>query len=137
MSRARGGTGRSAGFTLIETVVAFAILAVGLGALFRVYGDVLDHDFRAHSQAMAASLAQSLEARLGVDLPVASGSTTGDFDHDFRWQLDISPYGDDGDRAAWPLTPYQVLVTVSWPFGDGRRSITLTTLRLGPKGAPS
>jgi general secretion pathway protein I len=124
---------RDAGFTLIETVVALAILGLGLAVLFRVFGDALDRDFQSATKAQAASLAQSLEARLGLDLPIASGSSSGTFDNGYRWQLDISPYGDAQDRAAWPMSPYQILITVSWPFGAGYRSITLTTLELAPK----
>ena len=124
---------RNAGFTLIESVVALAILGLGLASLIRVFGGVLDRDFQSESKAKAASLARSLEARLGLELPIAPGSSSGTFDSGYRWRLDISPYGDDQDRAAWPMSPYQILITVSWPFGDGYRSVTLTTLGLAPK----
>ena len=125
---------RDAGFTLIETVVALAILGLGLAALIRIFGDVLDRNFQSESRAKAASLAQSMEARLGLDLPITPGLSSGTFDNGYRWQLEISPYGDTEDRAAWPISPYEVLVTVSWPFGAGYRSVTLTTLGLAPKG---
>ena len=128
---------QNAGFTLIETVVALAILGLGLAVLIRVFGDILDRDFQSESKAKAASLAQSLEARLGLDLPIAPGQSSGAFDNGYRWQLDISPYGDAQDRAAWPLSPCQILITVSWPFGAGNRSITLTTLGLAPKDGSS
>lgn len=126
---------RYRGFTLIETVVALAILGLGLAVLIPVFGDVLDRNARADARATAASLAQSLLARLDNDLPLAPGTTTGRFDNGYRWEIAITPYGDDADRGAWPLTPYQVLATVAWPAGQAERSVMLTTLRLAPKGA--
>ncbi|MEI9984493.1 MAG: type II secretion system protein [Aliidongia sp.] len=123
----------AAGFTLIETVVAMAILGLGLAALFPVFGAVLDRNFKADSQAMAASLAQSLTARLGADLPLAPGMSSGSFGNGYRWEMEISPYGEAGDRDAWPLAPYQVLATVRWQAGGRERSMTLTTLRLASK----
>lgn len=133
MIRVRGNSG----FTLIETVVALAILGLGLAVLFRVFGDVLDRDFQSESKATAASLAQSLEARLGQDLPIAPGLSSGAFGNGYHWQVEISPYGEARDRVAWPISPYQILITVSWPFGAGERSITLTTLGLAPKDGGS
>jgi general secretion pathway protein I len=124
---------RAAGFTLIETVVALAILGLGLAVLFPVFADVLDRNFRADSQSLAASLAQSLTARLGADLPLAAGTSNGRFENGYRWELAISPYGEAEDRSAWPMAPYQVQATVLWSTGGGERSITLTTLRLGSK----
>jgi general secretion pathway protein I len=131
MSRRR----REAGFTLIETVVALTILSLGLVALVPVFGEVLDRDFRSDSQAVAASLAQSLTARLGVDLPLTAETKSGSFGNGYRWEVAVQPYGDAEDRAAWVLAPYQVQVTIRWSVGTDERSITLTTLRLGPKDA--
>src|SRR5580658_2784834 len=124
-----------AGFTLIETVAALAILGLGLAVLLPLLGDVLDRDVRADSQATAASLLRSLGARLGRDLPLASGISSGSFDDGYRWELAISPYGEAEDRKAWPMAPYQVEATVLWTWAGRERSGTSTTLRLGPKDA--
>lgn len=123
------------GFTLIEAVVALAILGLGLAALIPVFGDVLDRNFRSSSQVMAASLAQSLTARLGADLALVPGTSRGSLDNGYRWELAVAPYGADEDRAAWPMAPYQVQATVLWQAGGRERSVTLTTLRLVPKEA--
>jgi general secretion pathway protein I len=103
--------------------------------LIPVFGDVLDRNFRADSQATAASLAQSLTARLGLDLPLAPGMSSGNLENGYRWELEISPYGETPDRDAWPMVPYQIEAKVLWTAGADERSITLTTIRLGPKDA--
>jgi general secretion pathway protein I len=126
-------TDRDAGFTLIETLVAFAILAIGLAVLMRFFGEVLDRDGKVEPQATAASLGQSLLARLGTDLPVRDGVTDGRFENGYRWRLTVTPYGDDGDRANWPVGAHQAVATMSWTAGGIEHSLSLTTLRLGPR----
>jgi prepilin-type N-terminal cleavage/methylation domain-containing protein len=123
------------GFTLLETLVAMAILGLGLAALYPVFGAMLDRDAQAQSAATAASLARSLAARLDVDLPLALGTSAGNFADGYRWTMKIQPYGGDEDRSAWPLRPYEIETSVFWPAGGAERSLTLTTLRLAPKGS--
>jgi general secretion pathway protein I len=120
-----------AGFTLIETLVAFAILALGLGVLMRIFGEGLDRDGRVEPEATAASLDQSLLDRLGADLPVRDGVTSGDFGTGYRWRIEIAPFGDDNDRSNWPVAAHRATALVSWTAGGIERAVTLTTLRLG------
>ena len=83
--------------------------------------------------AQATSLAQSLLGRLGTELPVQQGETSGELADGFRWQARIEPYGDNADRDQWPVGAYHVSAEVAWGAGDAERSVTLTTLRLGAK----
>lgn len=127
---------RAAGFTLIEAVVALAVLALSLTVLVPVFGEVIERSSRATAQATAASLASSLTARLGTDLPLVEGKTSGAFGNGYGWELEIAAYGGAEDRAAWPVAPYQVQATVTWSAGGRERSVTVTTLRLAPKDGP-
>jgi len=122
-----------AGFTVVEVVVALAILALALGVLLNVTSDSLRRTERAETIAEAGSLAQSLLAETGVELPLRDGETTGETDRGFRWRVYIEPYGDGIDQREWPIAAHQVLAEVSWRDGPLERSLVLTTLRLGPK----
>jgi prepilin-type N-terminal cleavage/methylation domain-containing protein len=128
---------RTAGFTLIETVVALTLLALSLAVLVPVFGEVIERSSRAAAQATAASLAASLTARLGTDLPLVEGKTSGAFGNGYGWDLEIAAYGGAEDRAAWPAVPFQVQATVTWSAGGRARAVTVTTLRLAPKDGPS
>lgn len=129
-SEQRGG---EAGFTVVEVVAALTILAIALGVLLNVMSNSLRQTGRAETVAEAGSLARSLLARTGTELPLRDGLITGQADGGFRWQVRIAPYGDGADQRAWPVAAHQVLAEVSWRDGLQERSIVLTTLRLGQK----
>ena len=122
---------RQRGFTLIEIIVALAILAVALGALFQSFSTGLRVTAATDRQAAAVMLAQSLLDRIGQDIPLAAGEQAGVADDGLRWSVTIvpSPLIAPDRRADSPLLPFDVVVTVA---GDGGRPLTLATLRLAP-----
>jgi general secretion pathway protein I len=122
-----------AGFTVIEVVAALTILAVALGVLLDVMSTSIRQTGRAETIAEAGSLARSLLAKVGTELPMHDGQITGQADHGFRWQVQIEPYGDGAGGREWPVAAHQVFAEVTWSDGPEARSIVLTTLRLGPK----
>ncbi len=128
------GSGQTRGFTLIEVVVAFVILALSLGVLLNVFSTGLRTARTSEAYTMATLLAQSKLAAVGVEAPLVEGETAGQFDERFRWSIDVrrdeelSPPGED-----LPVRAYDVVVTVSWGEADGERSVSLTTLRLAPR----
>jgi general secretion pathway protein I len=124
---------RQAGFTLVEVIVAIAILSVALTGLLAAIGNALRQTAQAGRMAEAGSLAQSLLARLGPELPLEERQQAGQFANGFRWRLNCEGFGEANDRRQWPLSAFKVSVEVSWSDGGRDRSFTLTTLRLAPK----
>src|SRR6476646_6335819 len=96
-----------AGFTLIEIVVALAILALAAPILFNLISDSINRIGFATSTAKAELLAQSLLATVGVEIPLHEANLAGDFSGNFRWQLRMSPWGDPADRKRWPIKAYE------------------------------
>ena len=125
-----------AGFTLLEMIVAFAILAISLSVLFGVFANGLRQAGQAETTVVAGSMLQSLLAEVGRTKPVQEGRTEGKFANGLRWRLDVEPYGTREDRQQWPVGAYKVLATVSWDDGLFERSVVVTTLHLGQKDAP-
>lgn len=118
------------GFTLIETLVAFVILALSLGAIFTVFSDSLRAVGVGAERSHALALAQSRLAVIDADGISGPGVTTGEDDSGYQWQTDIrempNPPVAPGETGAVPV---EIVVTVSW--GAARpRSIELTTLRV-------
>jgi general secretion pathway protein I len=124
---------REAGFTLVEVIVALAILSVGLSTLLGVISNSLRQTANAERMAAAGSLAQSLLAEVGTERPVKPEERDGQFPNGFRWHLKMQPYGDVNEREEWPVGVYAVSTEVEWEDGAQRRSYALTTLRFGPK----
>jgi general secretion pathway protein I len=130
---ATAGAGRDAGFLLVETLVAFAVLALSLGALFDVVSDGMRRTSRSEKLNQAGLALQTLLARVGSDIPLNPGQPGGQLGNGLRWRMRIEPYGDAADQRAWPVGAYKVFVEVRWPDGLVERTASATTLRLGPK----
>jgi general secretion pathway protein I len=135
-TRGRRGIKTEAGFALIEVIAALAILALSLGVLLSAISDGIWRTGQAERMAEAGSLAQSLLAKVGTEVPVQQGQTAGELADGFRWRLRMEPYGDTVDRQQWPLDAFAVSAEVSWGDHGQEHSVALTTLRLAPKEAP-
>ena len=135
-TRGEHGSGKSeAGFTLVEVIVALAILALGLSVLLESISGSLRRTATAARMAEAGALAQSLLAEVGTDLAIKPAESFGEFPNGYRWHLKMQPYGEANEREEWPVGAYQISTEVEWEEGGSRRSYALTTLRLGPKVA--
>ena len=129
---------RQQGFSLLEILVAFSILAVSLGVLMQIFSSSLRNADVSRRQAQAVALAQSLLAAAGIEAPLAQGEQSGTVDEQFRWTLTTTPMTLGGsEEAATPkpiggLELWELTAQVSWG-GQGSerdRSLELTTLRL-------
>ncbi len=133
-TRRRRGRAAAAGFTLVEVLIAFVILALALGALLPGFSGGLRGLGAADDYTTAALLAESVLAAVGREQTLEEGTSAGEFDNGFRWRLDVVALDAELDpEGTLPVRPYDVVLTVSWDGrGDTERSITLETLRLGP-----
>ena len=128
--------GRQAGYTLIEVIVAFGVLALGLTLLLGTLSGATRQVRNADLAGRAALHAQSLLDQVGVGEVLQPGRRDGEFeDGRYRWVLDVQPFRDPGAPAAAATTPgaprlLQLELTVQW--GDNPRSerLRLQSLRL-------
>jgi len=124
--------GRGAGFTLIEVIVAFTILAIALVALLQAFSGGLRGLAAAEAQALAVAHARAKLEEVGVTLPLEPGETEAEFDDGYRWRVTIapSPTQPDSEFADAALQLYAVEVEVMPSAGRGG-GVTLNTVRLG------
>jgi len=130
---------RQAGFTLLEVVVAFVVLALTLTTVFQIFSTGLARAGDLDERSQALAVAQSRLAGAGVEEAVKEGETRGESaDRRFRWVLKTVRHEEAlAEGAAAPQSTfslYRVEATVAWSGADGReRDLRLSTLLLGPR----
>lgn len=129
------------GFTLLEVLVAFTLLAMLFGVLFQVFAGGIAVTRSGESQSRAVLLAKSKLAEIGADQSIGPGSHFGSFDINategprYRWRAELSRYSEDelGRADLGELVPYRVDLELIWDAVKGERSLTLSSLVLRPK----
>jgi general secretion pathway protein I len=123
----RRGPEPEAGFTLIEILVSFAVAALVLGALYRVFSGGLQASVAGERYSNAVLLAQSTLDEVSAIRPAAADDTIGIYHRDWKVvnRPDLLPA-----NTQLQAMPYQVTVTVGWREGAHQREVSLSTLRL-------
>lgn len=126
---------RQRGYTLIEVIVAFALLALALSLLLGSLSGAARQVRRADEVSRVTLHAQSLLSGLGMDAPLAPQRRSGSFEQErYRWTLDVAPFVDPRQPAD-PAQPsatmlLQVRLVVSWGEGGPAQQLQWRTLRL-------
>ena len=129
---------RARGFTLIEVVVAFVLLALVMGTAFELFATGMARASDLGDRSRALAIAQSQLAAAGTEELFREGQVQGETpDRRFRWTTLVtrSEEGQDPARAIQPpFILYRVDVRVDWRSGEGRdQSIALASLGLGQR----
>jgi general secretion pathway protein I len=132
------------GFSLLEVLVAFVIMALVATALFRLFGGALGNASAADEWTRALSFAQSrLTLAAGAE-PLQEQTDAGtDSEGRIAWRTSVAPYvppdaNPDIERAseAMPTRLFRVTVDVRFPGLAGQsRALSLSTVRIGPRNA--
>lgn len=125
---------REDGFSLLEILVAFSILAISLGVLLNIFSTGLRSAIVSDEYIHAVTIAESLLSKAGIESTLEQNESHGIEEEKYSWSINIESYLDDAiDFEKSPVTPYKITVTVSWQEVQEERSINLTTLRLAKK----
>lgn len=130
---------RQAGYTLIEVIVAFALLALALTLLLGSLTGGTRQLRQADDITRATLHAQSLLASLGVEAPLRPGHAEGTLEQGrFRWSLQVQPYVDPQPSPAGAdlqaISQWQLLqldLSVRWGETPAQQ-LQWHTLRLAP-----
>lgn len=122
------------GFSLLESLVALAILAISLGAITGIFATALRNAAEADAVTRATLAGESLLNHVGGQIPLAAGVSSGELDGRLHWQVTTTPFYGDEDLTSWqmPLRAYWVEIEISWDDAGRRRAVALATLRLTP-----
>ena len=123
-----------AGFTLVEVLVALAIVAVSLTAIGSLMATTVRGTRSIDEHLTLVETARAIEAGLPDRGDLKFGSLTGERGG-YRWRVDVSPLRtrlvQAQSASAW--IPQAVVITVQSPDGPVLR---LDTVRLRPRTSP-
>ncbi len=133
---------RAQGFTLLEILVAFTVMALVVAVLMRVFSGGLQGIGLAENYARASSLAESRLAAVGSEIPLQPGELTGTEADKYHWRIAIQAFEENKDpaqaqlgqpQAVMRVQLFQVAVQVGWSEFGKDRQVALNTMLLGPK----
>ena len=124
---------RNRGFTLLEIVVALAILGVGLIVIIELFSGGLRLGRTSEEYTKAISYGRMKMEEISVADQMEEGTEEGEFDKDYRWQVetmkvDILPLEKNTEFKP-PVELYQIKVTILWQSGSKERSTRIESYR--------
>ena len=117
------GAGKlSRGLTLLEMLVAMAILAIGIVGVLRVFSSSIVTSKAAESYSLAAGLAHQTATELERRPSLDPGTMSGEFasaEPGYTWEAEIGSAESSGLQ--------RVRITVFWKAGNRRRHFDMVT----------
>lgn len=131
--RSRANTSSEIGFTLLEVIIALAILGIGLTVTIELFSGSLRLGWISGEYTKAINYASLKMEEIATQKTVTEGEEEGEFDKTFRWRVgvekvDILP-GDKGTEFKSPAEFYRVRVSVFWKSGSKERSASLESYK--------
>lgn len=114
------------GFTLIEVLVAVAILGIGLTIIIELFSGALPLGRASEEYTRAVSYARMKMEEIAAKPMVEEGTDEGSFDDTYRWQVevkkvDLLPVENKPDFKP-PAQFFQIQIDVLWKSGSKERS---------------
>lgn len=126
------------GFTLLEVVIAMAILGMGLAVIMELFSGGLRLGRTSEEYTKATNYARIKLEEIGSQQNITEGTEEGEFDDVFRWKvsmkkIDILPIEKNPDFKP-PVELFQVKVSVLWKSGSKERSASIESYKMSKSG---
>ena len=115
------------GFTLLEVIVALAILGIGFALAMELLATGVRSAKASEDYTQAVLLARQKMAEVTAARNFTGVSDTGEFGGGFRWVSEVQPLEQPEELPGRLLS---VRVRVTWPGRHGEKSVDLQTLRM-------
>ena len=119
MSPSTSSDRAEAGFTLIEVLVALAVVTVSLVAIGSLIATTIRGMRAIDSRLSLIETARAVETALPDRNQLTTGNATGEIGN-HRWRIDVAPFlaGDAASQQANPWIPQSVIIQVRSPGGS-------------------
>lgn len=126
--------GENQGFTLLEVLVAMAILGIGLIVIIELFSGGLRLGRTSEEYTKAVGYARMKLEEISLAKSLEEGIEEGEFDREYRWQVevkkvDLLPPGRETSYQP-PVALYWVRIDVLWKSGTRERTTALESYRL-------
>ncbi len=125
------------GFTLLEVVVAMAIVGLGVVTLLQVFSQGLRLVAKSSAKSEAMANGREVLDEILSRQVVSEGREAGSLGRQNRWQADIRPVREEGQLSlskAWELK--EITLQMSTWEGASETKVAMKTLRLVKKKNP-
>jgi general secretion pathway protein I len=127
------------GFSLLEVLMAFAIMAVAITIVLRIFSSGVSNAVISEDYTIAVQLAESLMARTGVEIPLQPGEISGNEANRYNWLVKITMIGSgvnnqspfqNQNQPPPPPPMYLVKILVLWGDNENdRRVVELSAMK--------
>jgi len=126
------------GFSLLEVIVALAIMAIGYMTVFNLFSVSIKSLGVSDQYQRAVDLANSKLSAIEM-LNYETDATSGTFENEenFQWALDIQPYESPLNDPDENIELSKVTLKVLWQDNQKSRNVELVTLKLNGETHPA
>jgi len=134
-AHARHQTSQIQGFTLLEVLIAVAILGTAIVVLLLQFSVALRAGSITQNVTVAILHAKEKIEELKMERELSESSQSGTFGDGYEWETQVIPYRhetipeDEQAYADLKVETYQLSSMVTWKDGERTRKVLLTTLK--------
>ena len=122
------GFNHRCGFTLIEVLVAFMILAISLVVVMQLFSGSLKAGAVSADYFYGIFHAQEKMEEILARKELTPGSRSGTFEDGYEWSAEVSDIPlETEDGRELPVSEYQIDLAVTWEKGGRKRQFELET----------
>ena len=124
------------GFTLLEVVVAMAIVGLGVVTLLEVFSLGLRLGARSSERTKATAYSRQAIDEILIRRELREGGEEGTLGDRYSWRIQVRPFQTDAQlsSAGWDLR--EIVFQMRYHEGGREREMELKTLRLVKKKSP-
>lgn len=124
------------GFTLLEVVVAMAIVGLGVVTLIEIFSLGLRLGTRSFARTEAVAYSQQVMDEVLIRRGAREGQGEGSFGESHRWRLRVESLRDESQLSSTGWELKEITLEMRYRDGEGERQIEMSTLRLVKKKSP-
>ena len=126
------------GFTLMEVVIALAILGIGLMVIIELFSGGLRLARTSEEYTRAMNYGRMKMEEISSKQNIEEGTEEGKFDDTFRWQVGVKKVDilqvDKSIDFKPPVELFQVKVDILWTSGSKERSASIESFKTKKTG---